>query len=121
MWRNQVRHESFLLRFPLHLITQREVGQYEEAVNTQKQWSTTIEGIEDRGMAMCRWLAYSGNAITLSDLIFDTEHSLVDQSLSGPGPVWKQPTATVSALAGTTIASSPGSTSIFSLHGMTRI
>jgi len=36
---------------------------------------------------MCRWLAYSGNAITLSDLIFDTEHSLVDQSLSARSSV----------------------------------
>jgi len=36
---------------------------------------------------MCRWMAYSGNAITLSDLIFDTEHSLVDQSLSARSSV----------------------------------
>ena len=31
---------------------------------------------------MCRWLAYSGGPIPLSDLIFDTQHSLVDQSLA---------------------------------------
>lgn len=36
---------------------------------------------------MCRWLAYSGGPITLSDLIFDTEHSLVDQSLSARSSV----------------------------------
>ncbi|MCH9694416.1 MAG: class II glutamine amidotransferase [Gammaproteobacteria bacterium] len=31
---------------------------------------------------MCRWLAYSGGPIPLSDLVFDPEHSLVDQSLA---------------------------------------
>jgi glutamine amidotransferase len=31
---------------------------------------------------MCRWLAYSGQPIRLSDVIFETEHSLIDQSLS---------------------------------------
>jgi glutamine amidotransferase len=31
---------------------------------------------------MCRWLAYSGGPIALSELIFNTEHSLIDQSLS---------------------------------------
>lgn len=31
---------------------------------------------------MCRWLAYSGNPIPLSTLIFDTRHSLIDQSLA---------------------------------------
>jgi len=31
---------------------------------------------------MCRWLAYSGNPIALSELIFNPEHSLIDQSLS---------------------------------------
>ena len=31
---------------------------------------------------MCRWLAYSGEPIALGRLIFDTEHSLIDQSLS---------------------------------------
>ncbi len=30
---------------------------------------------------MCRWLAYSGGAISLDELIFNTEHSLIDQSL----------------------------------------
>ncbi len=30
---------------------------------------------------MCRWLAYSGGAIPLSELIFNTRHSLIDQSL----------------------------------------
>ena len=31
---------------------------------------------------MCRWLAYSGNPIPLSRLIFETRYSLIDQSLS---------------------------------------
>lgn len=31
---------------------------------------------------MCRWLAYSGGAIPLGELIFNTRHSLIDQSLS---------------------------------------
>lgn len=30
---------------------------------------------------MCRWLAYSGGEIPLSELIFNTRHSLIDQSL----------------------------------------
>ena len=30
---------------------------------------------------MCRWLAYSGGDIPLSELIFNTRHSLIDQSL----------------------------------------
>ena len=36
---------------------------------------------------MCRWLAYSGGEIPLAELIFNTRHSLIDQSLaakSGP-------------------------------------
>ncbi|KPJ82749.1 MAG: glutamine amidotransferase [Gemmatimonas sp. SG8_23] len=31
---------------------------------------------------MCRWLAYSGNPVPLSSLIFETRHSLIDQSLA---------------------------------------
>jgi glutamine amidotransferase len=31
---------------------------------------------------MCRWLAYSGGEIPLAELIFNTRHSLIDQSLS---------------------------------------
>lgn len=31
---------------------------------------------------MCRWLAYSGDTLALSEIIFNTEHSLIDQSLS---------------------------------------
>jgi glutamine amidotransferase len=31
---------------------------------------------------MCRWLAYTGGAIPLAELIFNTRHSLIDQSLS---------------------------------------
>jgi glutamine amidotransferase len=31
---------------------------------------------------MCRWLAYSGGDIALAELIFNTRHSLIDQSLS---------------------------------------
>ena len=30
---------------------------------------------------MCRWLAYSGAAVHLDGLIFEPEHSLIDQSL----------------------------------------
>jgi glutamine amidotransferase len=30
---------------------------------------------------MCRWLAYSGAPIYLDEVIFKTEHSLIDQSL----------------------------------------
>jgi glutamine amidotransferase len=30
---------------------------------------------------MCRWLAYSGSPILLEDVLFNTEHSLIDQSL----------------------------------------
>ena len=30
---------------------------------------------------MCRWLAYTGGEIPLSELIFNTRHSLIDQSL----------------------------------------
>ena len=30
---------------------------------------------------MCRWLAYSGGEIPLAELIFNTRHSLIDQSL----------------------------------------
>lgn len=36
---------------------------------------------------MCRWLAYSGGPLALSDLIFNTAHSLVDQSLSARSSV----------------------------------
>ena len=31
---------------------------------------------------MCRWLAYSGAPILLEDVLFHTDHSLIDQSLS---------------------------------------
>lgn len=31
---------------------------------------------------MCRWLAYSGEVVPLERLIFDTQHSLIDQSLN---------------------------------------
>jgi glutamine amidotransferase len=31
---------------------------------------------------MCRWLAYSGGAVPIEELVFKPEHSLVDQSLS---------------------------------------
>ncbi len=30
---------------------------------------------------MCRWLAYTGGSIPMSELIFNTRHSLIDQSL----------------------------------------
>lgn len=36
---------------------------------------------------MCRWLAYSGEPIALADLVFNTEHSLIDQSLSATASV----------------------------------
>lgn len=31
---------------------------------------------------MCRWMAYTGNPITIAEFILDTEHSLIDQSMS---------------------------------------
>jgi glutamine amidotransferase len=34
------------------------------------------------GLTMCRWLAYRGDEIYLRRLIFDPEHSLIDQSLA---------------------------------------
>ena len=37
--------------------------------------------------SMCRWLAYSGGPIALSELIFDTQHSIVDQSLAAHSSV----------------------------------
>lgn len=36
---------------------------------------------------MCRWLAYSGAPIALSEIIFETQHSLIDQSLSARSSV----------------------------------
>jgi glutamine amidotransferase len=36
---------------------------------------------------MCRWLAYSGGPIALSELIFDTTHSIIDQSLAARSSV----------------------------------
>ncbi len=36
---------------------------------------------------MCRWLAYSGNAVPMSRLVYETEHSLIDQSLSARSSV----------------------------------
>ena len=30
---------------------------------------------------MCRWLAYSGSPIPLETVLFEPEHSLIDQSL----------------------------------------
>ncbi len=36
---------------------------------------------------MCRWLAYTGESIALSELIFDTQHSIIDQSLASRSSV----------------------------------
>ncbi len=36
---------------------------------------------------MCRWLAYSGAPILLEEVLFKTEHSLIDQSLSASNSV----------------------------------
>jgi predicted glutamine amidotransferase len=36
---------------------------------------------EPRRRKMCRWLAYSGSPILLEELLYKTEHSLIDQSL----------------------------------------
>ena len=36
---------------------------------------------------MCRWLAYSGAPISLNELVFKPEHSLIDQSLSARSSV----------------------------------
>ena len=33
---------------------------------------------------MCRWLAYSGDALQISRVVLDTNHSLVAQSLNSP-------------------------------------
>jgi len=30
---------------------------------------------------MCRWLAYSGTPVSISDLLYRPQHSLIDQSL----------------------------------------
>ena len=30
---------------------------------------------------MCRWLAYSGKPVLISDLLYKPDHSLIDQSL----------------------------------------
>ena len=30
-------------------------------------------------MTMCRWLAYSGNSVPMSRLVYEPEHSLIDQ------------------------------------------
>ena len=35
---------------------------------------------------MCRWLAYSGAPILLEDVLFKTDHSLIDQSLRAADP-----------------------------------
>lgn len=35
---------------------------------------------------MCRWLAYSGAPILLDEVLFKTEHSLIDQSLQSSDP-----------------------------------
>ena len=31
---------------------------------------------------MCRWLAYTGNSLPIEEVLFNTEHSLIDQSMS---------------------------------------
>jgi predicted glutamine amidotransferase len=36
---------------------------------------------EERSKTMCRWLAYSGSPILLEELLYKTDHSLIDQSL----------------------------------------
>ena len=36
---------------------------------------------------MCRWLAYSGGSIALSELILETQHSVIDQSLASHSSV----------------------------------
>jgi len=36
---------------------------------------------------MCRWIAYAGGPIALSELIFDTQHSIIDQSLAARSSV----------------------------------
>ena len=36
---------------------------------------------------MCRWLAYSGEQIALSELILNTQHSIIDQSLAARSSV----------------------------------
>lgn len=36
---------------------------------------------------MCRWLAYTGGPIAISELVFDTSHSIIDQSLAARSSV----------------------------------
>lgn len=36
---------------------------------------------------MCRWLAYTGNPVPMSRLVYEPEHSLIDQSLSARSSV----------------------------------
>jgi predicted glutamine amidotransferase len=35
----------------------------------------------EREVAMCRWMAYSGDPVLIEDLLFRPEHSIIDQSL----------------------------------------
>ena len=68
---------------------------------------------------MCRWLAYTGSPVLLTDVLYTPAHSLIDQSLhSGSGR--RRPTATASASAGMTRRPSPGCSAASSRPGMTR-
>src|SRR3954452_13150963 len=42
--------------------------------------AATARFVKDEG-CMCRWLAYSGSPVTVYDLLYRPEHSLIDQSL----------------------------------------
>ena len=37
---------------------------------------------------MCRWVAYAGPEIYLEDILFNQDHSIVNQSLSAHESVW---------------------------------
>src|SRR5213082_3480682 len=46
------------------------------ATRTPRAGFLTTEGHD-----MCRWLAYSGSPVTVYDLLYRPQHSLIDQSL----------------------------------------
>jgi predicted glutamine amidotransferase len=37
--------------------------------------------VDDEERAMCRWMAWSGQPVLTEELLFKTQHGLIDQSL----------------------------------------
>ena len=68
---------------------------------------------------MCRWMAWLGQPLLLEELLFKTQHGIVDQSLH-PGWAPSRPTATASAWAGTATATGRASTAASRPRGRTR-